>query len=518
MKNYKHICLILFGLSCAVYFYMKIASPFAKDFSKEYQEKRTFYEKLKNHYPVINWKEKDVIGCPLSEEEKKDIMSSYREAWFSWNKMLLTHESYGIQDYFSKELLEDFELLKINKENDFRIERIDLEHNIEPYLYSLDRQVFAFKDRMVKIRKRTYKGKELISTREDFISYEVLMILEYGKWKIKQMKIIENDSKVLLLLKKSKTRKVESDAFLKNLSHIKDIVGINYYPKDSPWMEFWENFDVDVVNNDLKEISSLGFNTIRIFVPNDGLVKNMSFYDIIEKMESLLKLADDHGLKVLPTLFDFPSSFDFDSYTYYERQLMAMLTHFKNNEIIIGWDLKNEPDLDFIIHGESKVLECLDYLIDRARIYDDKHPITVGWADASHALYFENKLDFVCFHFYNKPKQLRNVIERIKSNTEKPILLEEYGTPSYPFSYPLLKNKQTIQAAQTTTVLNICKESNIPFMLWTFYDFNELPYKVFSWKKWTESKQKHYGLKDKNGSPKEVYYSIKNQLVPSEVD
>ena len=494
---------MLFSLIAALAYFVfgKLTSHFV-EYKHAYHQRNTLYHNLSNHNPVINWSDKQIIGCDLSEENKKSIIEAYKEAWFVWNKSMFLKDDTILDDYFSEDLIHD---LKVNNSgDDLEVERINLIHNLEPYLFSLDRQVFAFKDRNVKLRKRLYHKNKLIRSEEEIRSYEVLMIFENGRWRIKQLRFSQEDSKMLLMVNKRK--EFTSNQMLKeNVLALHKVKGMNYYPKDSPWLKFWEAFDKEIIEKDFKEISLLGFNTIRIFIPNDGLVKENTFYEIIWKMESLLKIATKHKLRVIPTLFDQPASFEFDNYTYTERQLMSMLTYFKDNKTILAWDLKNEADLDFDRHGKQKVLEWLDYMIERARHYDPNHPLTIGWANFENTLLFEKKLDLLTFHYYDKAKPLFDVLSKLKSLSSKPIMLGEFGYPTNSLSYPILANKELRQAEYLSAIVETCHDHDVPFMMWTLHDFEDLPYQVFSWRKWIDRKQKNFGIKNKNGEPKLFY-------------
>lgn len=546
------------------------------------------------HVPNLHFEGNSSIhGRPVSEIDLSNIQHSYLEAWFYLNRAFAQKSVDGLEHYFSKELVKGFKN-NLHSNNDIKEIRIDLEHNIEPYLFSLDKQIFAFKDKNVRIKKKVYDKNKLIYKEDLRVTFEVAMVYEDDRWKILQFKKlktsqnvdgnilneeaednflvdkviessepivacddeakdgfhkvskgetlfsiakkykksiadlkkwnkniykhslkvcshikIEDNSRnsVVLMLptlgaKKSTIENVE--VFEENLSQIDRIKGINYYPSSSPWMKFWREFDLDSIDSDLVEIQHLGFNTVRLFIPSDGVVQDLKFDELLERLDLLLNQLSKYDLQAIITLFDFPVSYELDSYPKAEIQLKGLLAKFKTNENILAWDLKNEADLDFEQHGKDKVLDWLEYMIERAKVYDANHPLTVGWSIPKHSLLLEDKLDFLSFHYYGKIENFKKQLDSLQNKTTKKLLLSEFGMPSYNLFDPL-RTSQSKQKSYINEMITFSESEKLPVMLWTFNDFEEVPYKVFGYKKWIFHKQKYFGLKDKVGTPKESY-------------
>jgi len=594
-----------------------------------------------------------LIGIVLSETasgrilEKFDngqITRAYQNAWYFLNESLRNRSTVGLEDFFSDQLVEEIEKV-INLDHEYVEDRVDLEHNLDLHLFSLDKQVIAFKDQDVRIKRKVLKHKQLVYEEEVYKNYEVVMTLTDGKWKVLQLKEMQNSRKAPVIkngprfvmdsivtyvdkepgqneasvvvscnqkplkgfhklkpketlyrlskkynvsvnqlkswnkiadisdikicshlrvapvqIERKKivlvTPRIETNAAQKkrvvkkgesiydiaseyklspsvlktannlednsinpgqileipklsdiNLAKIENLKGINYYPQDTPWWDFWTAYDSKVTRKDLLTIKTLGMNTIRVFVPSDGVIPGLQFNVMLDKLEGLLDECESLGLDVVVTLFDFPVGFDLSYYTKSERQLEGILSRFKDHSAVLAWDLKNEPDLDFETHSKKKVLQWLSYLIERARVYDPNHLVTIGWSSPEAAVNLADKLDFVSYHYYRDPGSLKLDMLKLREAVDnKPLVLQEFGIPSNRKWYMPLGYSKQDQLEYLTEFKKEMEANDLPYMLWTLYDFSHIPTEVFGYKKWATSKQKYFGLIDHHGKKKPAYY------------
>jgi LysM repeat protein len=291
-----------------------------------------------------------------------------------------------------------------------------------------------------------------------------------------------------------------------NISKIEAVKGINYFTQSSPWLDFWTDFDMKIIRRDLSMVKNLRMNTIRVFVPSDGVVVGLQHKVILDKLELLLDECLVMDIDVIVTLFDFPVSFDLSYYPKSDRQLENLLTRFKDHEALLAYDLKNEPDLDFERIGKMKVMQWLNFLIERAREYDPNHLLTIGWSNPEDAILLSEKLDFVSYHYYRDPKKLTLDMLNLKKAVNKPLLLGEFGIPSNRKWYYPIGTSQQEQSEYLKEMKREMEINGLPYLLWTLHDFNEIPTEVFGYKKWTHNKQKYFGLLDRNGKKKPAYY------------
>ena len=172
------------------------------------------------------------------------------------------------------------------------------------------------------------------------------------------------------------------------------IKGINYYPQDTPWDMFGDNFDAQVIAKDFDLIKKTGLNTIRIFVPYEDFGKANLKEDKLEKLQQVLDIALKKQLKVVVTLFDFYGNYDVLDWTLTYKHARGIVTKFKDHNAILAWDLKNEPNLDFESRGKDTVIAWLDNMINLIKSIDKNHPVTIGWSDVDSATILSDKLDY----------------------------------------------------------------------------------------------------------------------------
>ncbi|MBD0279803.1 MAG: cellulase family glycosylhydrolase, partial [Flavisolibacter sp.] len=152
------------------------------------------------------------------------------------------------------------------------------------------------------------------------------------------------------------------------------IVGCNYIPATAiNQLEMFqaETFDPFNIDKELSWAADLGFNTIRVFLHH--LVWQQDPQAYLRRIDYFLSIAYKHGIKTMPVLFDSvwdpfpkegkqpepklnvhnsgwvqcpgfdvlndPTRYD-DLYDY----VHGIVSHFKEDERVLLWDLFNEPD------------------------------------------------------------------------------------------------------------------------------------------------------------------------------
>ncbi len=363
-------------------------------------------------------------------------------------------------------------------ERTIRLERIDLSHNLQLHLLSFDKQLIAFTDKHVSVIERFQLGgvgKGLPKENRYISDFEVVMVFENGKWKIKEL--VEQE------------RKAYTTTFNKNdnIHPVQSAKGINYYPKEYPWNAFWKNYNPVLIEKDFKKISSSGYNSIRIFIQygifGEGNVNRTHLAQLMD----LLDLADKYNLKVMPCLFDFPHGFELQSYSAYENQMAEIMHSCADHPAIYAWDIKNEADLDYKYYGKEKVDQWISYMISKAKEYSKGKPITIGWSNIESAKNFSNELEFVSFHYYADIDKLARKIQELKKDIPNRILcISEFGISSK----SLDKKLNYVNAFEKIMISNDVNSS----FAWCYSNFDEAPSEVFGWKPWIKAKQKSFGL------------------------
>jgi len=315
------------------------------------------------------------------------------------------------------------------------------------------------------------------------------------------------------------------------------VVGCNYVPANAiNQLEMWqeETFSPELINKELETAASLGFNTIRVFLHQLVWQQNPEAY--LNRIDLFLSIAYQHGIKTMLVLFDsvwdpFPKlgkqpepkinvhnsgwvqcpGYDIlnDPSRYDELRdyVQSIVSHFKNDDRVLIWDLFNEPDNmnltsykddDYEHHKAELSMLLLKKTINWVRLINPDQPITMApwkedWSsdDVMTALdnYMFTHSDIISFHCYEDKNDMLNRINALK-RFKRPMLCTEYM--ARPF-------KNTFQE-----ILPILKEHNVGAYNWGFVEGKTQTHCPWdSWNKKYEAEPElwFHDIFRKNGEP-----------------
>ena len=426
------------------------------------------------------------------------ITKTMSEAWYWLDQSYNNQSNILLANYFEEHLLTHIESL--NRES-IGV-RSSVSHLLELKHVSLDKSIAVIRDHAAEIiYNYTIDEDADIPLRVDTTAYTAILVLVNGKWKIKNW-ISENVEKI--------PKPVGDPAVKASLfERVRHIKGINYYPAEYPWQLFWNNYDSLIIEADFKIISELGMNTVRIFLPFNDFDHKTNVEANLANLSKLLDTAEAYNLYVIPTLFDLPIGYEVQQYAKYHNQLKRILTSVSHKPALLSWNIKNEPDLDFQIHGSQETLHWLRYMINKAKIYDPIHPVTISWSTPEHLTLLSDELDYLSFHMYLSDDNWETQINNLTATLAKPIVLEEFGLSTRSGLKNLLGASEHEQANYLEECISKANDHQIPWMLWTLHDFKQIPDGVFGWKPWVKAKQKRFGIMRIDGTPKKIYPNIK---------
>ena len=460
------------------------------------------------YLPNIEWGSLENPGRPMEEQTLGEIQQDYLNAWYVKHVAYKTNNPYGIEDYYTdSSRVNLFKTIAFNKENDIHIEATTLNHHPKLEFYSADGQLVVITDDDVIEYQEVYEQDQKLLTHQDTSSYRVMMLLEDGFWRIrhmvKQATTSREDSVVTSKIAAVKGNKI----YVQNNEF--QIKGINYYPKESPWDMFGENFSSDTIARDFEIIKNAGLNSIRIFIQYEDFGKAEVLPQKLEKLRKVVDLAEENQLKVVVTLFDFYGDYSVLDWTLTHRHAQQIVSSFKEHPAILAWDLKNEPDLDFDSRGKDLVVQWLSHIADEIKKYDPNHLITIGWSSPEAAINLKKEVDFVSFHFYKDFEKLDSDFKILeKEIPNKPIVMQEFGMSSYHGLWNPFGTDEEDQANYHKKMQDFFKKENLAFMSWTLYDFKEVPTSVVGRLPWRKSRQRFFGFLDQKGEPKPAFKYI----------
>ena len=461
------------------------------------------------HVPEVRWLPDDNFdGRKMEDFNRQMIMKDYIRGWYQMHLSYLSGKPIGLREYFTPSVLPHAIRAIYTVGKNMQLHQTDLQHHIQLHFYSADGQIVSFTDKQLLLKQRLYRrdNSEKIYSGEVVADYDVVMLLDDGYWRIKN--IVRKEPSAIPVMDTIRQNKEGLVTARGNRFFVNDTSfvprGINYYPQKTPWLMFWPSYDTAVIEKDFAKMKSLHFNCARIFINFSDFNKGNVPPERMMQLQSLLDIAARLQLKVVVTLFDFVGDYRVLNLTATDRQLETLLTHFNRHPALFAWDLKNEPDLDFKHHDPDDVQEWLSWTLKRARLYDPNHLFTIGWAYPENAHLFSDKLDFVCFHSYRTTQQLSTGIDSLQARVKnKPLVLGEFGLSTYHGLWSPRGTTEEDQAAYFTQVRKVLKQKgNIPFFVWTLYDFSDVPTDVTGSMPWRRNPQKNFGLITVDGKAK----------------
>jgi endo-1,4-beta-mannosidase len=250
--------------------------------------------------------------------------------------------------------------------------------------------------------------------------------------------------------------------------------GVNYYPSRYPWRRFLTEADQKAVDAELAMLGAAGFNTLRIFLWNQALFDCQTpKAEAFHRLDRFIYSAAARNFRLIVTLNDLP---DLDTAPLYSNpavvveQTRLIVERYRDERAILAWDLRNEGDIDYgannLLGGKFRkgdVLGWLEKTSALVRSIAPYHLLTAGWLSDSVAT--APYVDFLSFHHWNDAADLRRRAADLRPQTDKPILLEEFG-------YSTFNRSPDEQARLLREVAQAAEDTHLAgWLVWTAFDF-----------------------------------------------
>jgi len=447
--------------------------------------------------PDIHVKDDGNEGSDITSFVMDQIKTDYINARDAQSRARATNNITYLSDHFTDEVVAKWEehFIENTKKNIYE-QSTSLVHNIDIAFFSLDESVVSFTDQYVVEHHQLYQEEKLVSSWIDTSDYQVICVLEDSRWRIRELKKIDIEQP-----SNTQTRQIPPPT-------LGPLVGMNYYPAQSPWNLLDTAISDKVYIDDMAILKELGCNSIRIFLQYEDFGKEHVSQAKIKRLIHFLDIVHDADLTVLITLFDFYGDYSSYDWRATSQHLRSLIPSIRYHPALLAYDLKNEPDLDFESRGESVVSEWLSYHISVIRSIDPNHPITIGWSNTNDAMLLANQVDFISYHYYHQPSEFSQKHEALSAQTDKPIILTEFGKTSYRGVWNPIQYSQKKQARYFADMLQDLQDLNLNSFSWTLHDFQEVPISVVGRRPWRRAYQRHYGLIDLDGNPKPAFNII----------
>ncbi len=278
-------------------------------------------------------------------------------------------------------------------------------------------------------------------------------------------------------------------------------IGLNYYPATASWKEFWTEFPVDEIDEDLRTIRNIGGNAVRIFINHDYFDQIDTREHAAEKLRILLDLCAAHDIRVIVTLFDLRPDYTLSNLAQDAAHIDRVLGEVASHPAILGLDIKNQADLDFDGWGEPVVKAWLTVMARYIQMQYPDLPVTVGWSRPEQALQLADIVDVVTYHEYGNPDGFAERLAAIRSGAEsKPVMITELGSTVW----TPLRSTQAAEAHQASRLDSQLRQSAMAsgVFVWTLNDFDHIGNDVVGRRPWRKAQQRQFGLHRSDGSPR----------------
>lgn len=277
--------------------------------------------------------------------------------------------------------------------------------------------------------------------------------------------------------------------------------GLNYYPSETPWHRFWPNFNAAQIEQDFQRLRGMGAGTVRIFVTRKDFIDPETRDDAVRNLTVLLDLAAANGLRVIPTLFDLKQDYNVATWSRDALYLEKVLPVLAQSDAVAFVDLKNEPDLDFAIHGTDIVSAWLHAMIALTRDLSPGLSLTIGWSAADVAGQHADALDVISYHDYAPASSAADRLDRVRTIAgPKPVVITEIGVSSSS-AVNIARRGELVQARKIEQRLSELRHSD-GVLIWSMYDFAEVDPDVVGKNPWVQRLQKSFGLISVDGEEK----------------
>jgi len=240
------------------------------------------------------------------------------------------------------------------------------------------------------------------------------------------------------------------------------LVGCNFLPSTAiNQIEMWQSstWDEETIKKELSWCQDLGFNTVRVYLHDLVYITEKKAF--LKKMDNFLTICKERNIKPLFVFFDdchyalpemgkqpepipgvhnsgwkqspgYHTTLAYENGTLskskkkdLEKFVKGVLTHFKNDDRILGWDLYNE-----VGQSGNQSMELLKDTWEWAWKVRPAQPLTACVAGAANPeakkLNGKNS-DIYSFHDYSSPKGFNNSVETAtKEANGRPIFCTEY--------------------------------------------------------------------------------------------
>ncbi len=257
-------------------------------------------------------------------------------------------------------------------------------------------------------------------------------------------------------------------------------------------------------NKYLKELSSIGGNTIRVYdTTNLGAILNKA------KLNDIAVIIDLYVPKYIDN-----ENYGYDYYSSSERRsklihnTKELVNKYKNHPALLFWNLGNEVDYPLVLR-KNNFIDTFNKLIDVIHDTDPNHPVTtsiIRKKEIFSILFHSPQLDLIGFNIFGNLKNLKSDI-KIAYLLAKPF---PYYLSEFANNGPWEEQFTSWQVPIEQTATKKAEQYNDQYELYIKPDQKSLGSLAFYWGSKQEYTHTWYSIFDEKGRKSQTYYALES--------
>ena len=274
-----------------------------------------------------------VGGRQLEPDTRVMVEAAYIRAWGALGHFESTGDGAPLLDTFSGPA----QLTALAMPRDAGGATWDIGHRVQLDFYALDGATVAFHDTDAAIVRTvdTAAGEAVLLSHE---TYDVVMVLEDGYWRIRQLR--RGPDPVLVTVSGPAGGRTTVVAPAPHaLVPVPALRATEYRPVS------WAGLDLNALAADFARARALGITAVRVplsFLQLGGADPSSA---VLADVGALLSTARSTGLKVILVTLDGLDDLSPGNWFTADRQLQVLVSAFRTNPALAMWDVADRPDL-----------------------------------------------------------------------------------------------------------------------------------------------------------------------------
>jgi len=294
-------------------------------------------------------------------------------------------------------------------------------HRLQLEFYALDGATVGLTDIGAHLARAIGSGasESVVDSAE---TYSVVMVLEDGYWRIRQLRLLPGSTATVTTRSSSGTTGVVGGARVSPVP-VPALNATDYAPLG------WPITPHETITADLARARDLGLTAIRVRIPFDQLTSPAS----LARLPDLLNAAQANGLRVVLVLGDGTADLSPASWADADHGAAVLTAAVANNPALALWDIADRPDLRTSVASKVEIDAYVVHAASTLHGLSPTIPVTVSWSDSAPARdpVLAELVDMVCMHWTPAVGDLSTALDSLQTGSgSRPVMIVATTTPT----------------------------------------------------------------------------------------